>query len=507
MMTTHDSSVNYENLIRDLADMYPFEVPEVIIVELVANALDAGATRISIEYDPGRHILVAEDDGEGMSASQFDEYHDFAAGLKARGTGIGFAGVGAKISFSLADRVTTETRSKSFAGGSDWRLYSKDRLVWEDVEPVHLRGHGTRVQVQLRDDARLPYSSAEDLAQLLRRHYLPLTDPVFLALYDRMGIYSEDLRFVVNGNLVKPSRVTTDFGLSKVDEFYPRRGNRLLGHGVFGLAAEEYPLGADTTGVLLCTHGKVIKTDMFSQFPASLGPRLFGLVEVPDLVKFLTTSKTDFNRRGRYREFERLYAPIRDRFKAWLQDTGVEPITLVGTREARRLEREIRRMVEDVPELAEFFGFRVRKRVPARGGGASDRPRGQNGGQETLTAAQGTREAGTASVEAPEKPGLAPMGAEEEVAPAGTRGPTVRRAPKIAFAEVPDRVDLAWVEGNTVVLNTGHPSYTRAHANAMARRLQNMLSIGSAIQRFLGTDGGTPDMMFVDRVLGAWGKR
>ena len=175
-MTVHESSVNYQNLIRDLADMYPFEVAEVVVVELVANALDAGATTISIGYDPDSGMLTLTDNGNGMSTAQFDEYHDFAAGLKTRGESIGFAGVGAKISFNVADRVVTETRSSSFEGASNWYLESKKRLVWEDVLPVHLHGTGTRVQVQFRSDAVPPYSTTGDLIRLLRRHYLPLFD-------------------------------------------------------------------------------------------------------------------------------------------------------------------------------------------------------------------------------------------------------------------------------------------------------------------------------------------
>jgi hypothetical protein len=51
-MSMHESAVNYERLIRDLADMYPFDVSEVVFVELIANALDARADYISITYDP-----------------------------------------------------------------------------------------------------------------------------------------------------------------------------------------------------------------------------------------------------------------------------------------------------------------------------------------------------------------------------------------------------------------------------------------------------------------------
>src|SRR3989338_2061711 len=134
-MAKHTSSVNFRNLIKDLAEMYPYDVTEVVVVELVANSLDAKAARISINYDSKNKILVVEDDGTGMTTSQFDEYHDFAAGLKKKGTGIGFAGLGAKISFNVADRVVTETKSKSFSGGSDWCLESNKNLVWNDVKP------------------------------------------------------------------------------------------------------------------------------------------------------------------------------------------------------------------------------------------------------------------------------------------------------------------------------------------------------------------------------------
>ncbi|MDO8491362.1 MAG: ATP-binding protein, partial [Dehalococcoidia bacterium] len=220
-MGTHESGVNFENLIRDLAEMYPFDVSEVVLVELVANSLDAGASRISIDYDPKGKVLVVADNGKGMGASQFDEYHDFAAGLKRRGSGIGFAGVGAKISFNIADRVMTETHSESFSGGSDWFLQSKRSLQWQDILPVHLSGSGTRVEVRFRSDAEIPYPSKEDLIRLVRRHYLPLLDTNFLDLYQRRGCYTSDLRFVVNGRVVTPSDLKVTFGLEKVREFTP----------------------------------------------------------------------------------------------------------------------------------------------------------------------------------------------------------------------------------------------------------------------------------------------
>lgn len=219
-MAIHESSVNYQNLIRDLADMYTFEVAEVVLVELVANSLDAKPTRISIDFDPLNKVLIITDDGKGMNASEFDQYHDFAAGLKTRGTGIGFAGVGAKVSFNIANKVVTETHSKSFSACSNWYLQKK-KLVWEDIPPTHLHGQGTRVEVTFRPDAKLPYFSAEDLVKLLRRHYLPLLNTEFLALYKQLGYYSIDLRFIVSGKTIQPGKFSEDFALEKVRKFFP----------------------------------------------------------------------------------------------------------------------------------------------------------------------------------------------------------------------------------------------------------------------------------------------
>lgn len=506
-MAVHESSVNYQNLIRDLAEMYPFEVAEVVVVELVANSLDAGPTCILIDYDPNTKVLTVTDNGMGMSAPQFDEYHDFAAGLKTRGTGIGFAGVGAKISFNIADRVITETRSASFSGGSNWYLQSEKKLVWEDVHASHLRDNGTRVEVHFRSDSIPPYSTTEDLVRLLRRHYLPLLDIIFLDLYERLSCYSRDLRFIVNGQTIAPSDVVQDLALEKVRKFTPKKAGKRIGYGLLGLAESEYPVAPDVCGVLLCTHGKVIKSDLFNQFPGTLGPRLLGVVEIPDFVKFLTTAKTDFIRIGKHREFERLYDPIRQEFKSWLEEIGVEPTGVTGTDEAKRLERELKKILEDVPELVEFFGFRARKNVPVQNENGVDRADIQDGIEVTFPIGEGPGGEGPGPVGPGDEPGQSLVESEEgaeKVKPISRKG---RRGPKIAFNEVPDRVDLAWVDGNNVVINTGHPSYVRARSNALSRRIHSLFAIASAIQRFLGGESETPDLMFIDRLMAAWGKK
>lgn len=507
-MSTHESSINFENLIRDLAEMYPFEVAEVVLVELVANSLDAKPTRIWIDFDPSMKALIVTDNGNGMSASDFDQYHDFAAGLKTRGSGIGFAGVGAKISFNIAIRVITETQSASFSGGSNWYLQSKKKLVWDDIQPTHLNGHGTRVEVVFAPTARLPYSCDEDLVRLLYRHYLPLLDAEFLAVYEAKGLYNRDLKFIVNGHVVDPCDLTALFDLEKVRKFVPKKAGKGIGCGFLGLSASEYPIEADLCGVLLCTHGKVVKTDFFSQFPGTMGPRIIGLVEIWGLIDFLTTAKTDFIRRKKLREFESLYDPVRQEFKAWLSELGIEPQVATATDDAMKLERELKKLLDDVPELSEFFGFRTRKPVLQPSADGTVVATTEEGIEATFPVGLGEGGEGPGPVDVGEQPGEALV----EDRDSGTQiarpvSRVGRRGPKITFAEAPDKVELAWVEGSNIVINSGHPSYIKVRSDSTARKLHSLFAIAGAIQRFLTSEGISQDLIFADRMMTAWGNK
>lgn len=508
-MGIHESVVNYRNLIRDLAEMYPQDVPEVVVIENIANSLDAGATRIEITYNPMERVLVVRDNGNGMDAKKFEQYHDFAAGLKTRGDGIGFAGVGAKISFNIAEKVITHTRGKGFSGGSDWHFAERGKLVWEDVKPKSLSSHGTCVEVRFRADAKIPYSSGADLEGLIRRWYLPLLDPTFLKLYEKLHYYSRKMRFVVNGHVMEPCDVTTTFELEKTKDFMPQSRNKRIGYGILGIARKEYPIATDVSGVLLCTRGKVVKSELFSQFPGECGPRIFGIAEVPDFVKYLTTSKTDFIRRGRNKELERLLDPIRQEFKDWLAQVGIKQVGENGSDEAVKLERELKRIVGDVPELDEFFGFRTHKHVLIKNQLGSVTAIKQSGSQVTFPTERGEEKGnGEGPVDVGDGDGTALI---EDKKTGETRAEpisrTAKRGPKITFDDVPKRMELGWVEGNTVIINKGHPCYVKSQSNSTIRRIHSLYAIATVVQRFLAGDDTNTKLMFIDRMMGAWGKK
>jgi len=505
-MSIHESSVDFKNLIKDLADIYPYDVDEVILVELIANALDAKANNVSIDFDPENKVLVVSDDGKGMNSDTFEEYHDFAAGLKTRGTGIGFAGVGAKISFNIANRVITETCNKLFRGGSNWYLKSNKKLIWENIKPKNIVNHGTRVEIYFSKKAKLSFSSNRDISNIIMRHYLPLVDKTYLKMYDKLGLYSKELRFIVNGQTIMPINIPEYFILDKIREFVPKKGNKRIGYGIFGLSEKEYPVSNDTTGILLCSYGKVIKADLFNQFPGDIGSRIFGIVEVPEFIQFLTTSKTDFIKHIRHRKFEMLYSPVRQEFKSWLKELGVQSAEVVGVNEAIKLERELKKLLNDIPELSEFFGPPTKKNVLKSDSSGLINASTQEGIDITFPDGEGQK--GKIGItDTGENPGQAFI---EDKKNGSERAKPIsrvsRQGPKIAFVNAENRKDLAWVDGNNISINCSHPSYIKVSSNPTSKRIHNLFAIASAIQRFIASgENDNEKLLFIDKMMAAWG--
>src|SRR5438094_9604940 len=105
-----ETRVDLLHLLEDLADAYPGDVEETVLTEIVANALESGATRIECRPDAGAATLTVSDDGTGMRRADLRRFHDLATSAKERGKGIGFAGVGIKLGLLVSEEVVTETR-------------------------------------------------------------------------------------------------------------------------------------------------------------------------------------------------------------------------------------------------------------------------------------------------------------------------------------------------------------------------------------------------------------
>jgi hypothetical protein len=339
--------------------------------------------------------------------------------------------------------------------------------------------------------------------------FLPLFDPRFQKLYQKLGSYGP-ISFFVNGEIVPLAKVEDTLCLTDVREFFPLAAGKKIGFGIVGLAGTEYPIGTDRCGVMLCTFGKVIRADLFGLFPGRLGPRIVGVVEVRDLIGFLTTSKTDFNRgRGStYRRFCRLYEPIKQEFSAWLAEFGITPREETPSQQVLKLEKELKRLVQELPELSEFFGMRLRKEILVPNEDGTVCVTASDGIQETYPVGDGRSGASDGAVDSGEIDGLSwsqDVGSPQM--PAKPISRSSRLGPRVTLYDAAERVEVAWVESDCVVINVGHPAYKTLTTNSSARHLYHIFAIGVALQRFFAMTDQPPDLGFIDRLLTAWASK
>jgi len=165
-----ETRVDLQHLLEDLRDAYTGALEETILTEAVANALDSGATRIRVFTNPADATLTIVDDGRGMQRKELARYHDVAASTKARGEGIGFAGVGIKLGLLVSREVVTETSRGATHVATRWYLASRHRAPWKWIPPPGLAAsRGTAVRLTLTNQLS-PLLDAGYLEETLRRH-------------------------------------------------------------------------------------------------------------------------------------------------------------------------------------------------------------------------------------------------------------------------------------------------------------------------------------------------
>src|SRR5919106_1560445 len=166
-----ETRVDLLHLLEDLRDAYPGSLEETMLTEIMANALDSGASLILFQSDPVQYTLTVVDNGSGMQRRELARFHDIAASTKTRGQGIGFAGVGIKLGLLVCEEVMTETRRGKSHVATSWRLASRHRAPWKWVPPLGLapeRGTAVRLKVH---NALSPLVDPGFLEAAIRRHF------------------------------------------------------------------------------------------------------------------------------------------------------------------------------------------------------------------------------------------------------------------------------------------------------------------------------------------------
>jgi histidine kinase/DNA gyrase B/HSP90-like ATPase len=506
--------VDLQHLLEDLRDAYPGALEETILTEIVANALDSGASRVSVRADRAEAVLAVVDDGAGMRRRELARYHDVAASTKVRGQGIGFAGVGIKLGLLASEEVLTETRRPEGHVATRWRLASRQKAPWKWVDPPGLvEGRGTAVCLKLRN-LLSPLLDAGWIEAALRRHFAPLLDPGFDDVLSAR--YPHRPEFRVDGRPLPRERL----GLGDEAAWITvrlRRQRRPAAAGYLRRAAE--PLAEDERGLAVSTLGKVIRRgwDWLGLAPAD--PEFVGgLVEAPGLAESLTLNKGDFIRQGSrgitYLAYRKaIQEAVAAQLAAWGEGREVEDSA--RRRAARPVERDLESVLID---LAEEF--------PAVAALVDRRP----GGQRRLPASRLAHEgegpllaAGAAPVSSEPASGGAPTtriddgrdgGGASEAAPHGeatleptasARGPRreTRYGLRIEFEDNAESEDLGRLVESTVWVNAAHPAYRRAVASR-AEAYHATLTVAMTLAPLAAEPASV--QKFVTAFLGAWGE-
>jgi hypothetical protein len=518
--------VDLLHLLEDLRDAYPGDLEETILSEVVANALDSGAARISVRTDPGEPLLVVVDDGQGMRRRELARYHDIAASTKVRGQGIGFAGVGIKLGLLASEEVLTETRRKEGHVATRWRLAGRQRAPWRWVDPPGLvEERGTAVCLKLRN-ALSPLLDAGWLEATLQRHFATLFDPGFDDLL--ADAYPRPPEFRVNGRVLPRVRRGRDGEAAWLSVRLPRKKKPVA---VGYLQRVASPLPEDERGLAVSTLGKVIRRGWEWLGLAPADPQMIGgLVEAPGLAESLTLNKGDFVGQGgrglTYLAYRKaIQEAVSAQLAAWGE--GRDQEDSARRRAARPLERDLEAVLVDL--AAEFPA--VAALVERRPGGQKKLP--------TMVAGRDSVGGGPVGVETTGRhPDVGSMGAdvveepspvappESDLEPAAVRPPEsepdgegtsvvldptagahgarrpVRYGLRIQFEERPDSLDLGRLVESTVWVNATHPAYRRAVASR-AEGYHAALAVAMALAPLAVEAAGA--QAFVTAFLAAWG--
>ncbi|PYM94979.1 MAG: hypothetical protein DME04_06180 [Candidatus Rokuibacteriota bacterium] len=504
-----ETRVDLLHLLEDLRDAYPGSTEETILSEIVANSLDSGAATIAITTDPTAPALTIVDDGQGMRRRELALYHDVAASAKARGAGIGFAGVGIKIALLICAEVVTETRRGKHHIASSWRLASRHKAPWRWVPPPGLvTAGGTAVRLA-PTNVLSPLLDAGFVEGVLRRSFEPLLEPDLLHfLRDH---YPRGVAFILNGRTLDQRAAAAP----EVARLAIRLGRKRKPAGAGYLLRAAEPLADEQRGVAVSTFGKVIRRgwDWLSLSP-SAADRLAGLIEVPALAECLTLNKADFIRTGArgvtylgYRKA--LQEALSHQLALW--GDAVESTERARRRAARPVERDLESVLADLadefPLLAPLMEQRAggQRRLPTADPGAIPDRRSASllaihEGALPTPSPESLAAPTPAEAVPPTRP--TPSPATGHVATASRTRRAGRYGLSIQFEDRLGDPELSHLVESTVWINAAHPAFRRAIAS---RSEGYHIALGVALALAPLAVDSAKEHAFIAAFLARWG--
>ena len=493
-----ETRVNLKHLLEDIRDSYSQPIEETIITELTANSLDSKASQVEFFTDPGQGKFIIYDNGQGMKRKAMKDYHNIAATTKIRGRGIGFAGIGSKLSLLLAKSVITETKGgRGSHCATQWYLMDENRAPWNFIPSPGrvLSSRGTAVIMELSNPQSSLFSP-DFITAAVKKHFEPLLHPQFndpILKY----IYKKGVAFYVNGKNIKIEEPAFESGARTFRINFGGKQKGLAGFGY--LVKSEKELSPETSGISISTYGKVIKRgwEWLGILPKA-GFHIYGMVEIPALSEVLTTNKSDFLKdAASLKKYYKYRKAIQAAVLPILEELGGGDLSFESDlKRLRPLEREIEKtlgyLLNDFPELTPLVG--VRRKTAGESAIISPEEVPSVGlihGTEKII------EATRALFQEEEKGG-------KESAAADVSADKEKKAPglKIGFEENSAQPDLARMVQNTIWVNTFHPAYRKLKKDGL-EEYHILLCVAWSLSGFIERPRSPED--FISQFLASWG--
>ncbi len=498
----HKSTTDYRHFLEDLAGMYPFSIEEAVLVETIANCLDARAGVIKICTDKAAMTFAIGDDGKGMDRQEFENYHNFSMTFKEKGKGIGFAGLGAKLALSIADRIVTETGSAKRRRASAWEFKGKEP-VWEDIKPSGSGKAGTVVRIYLKDSNSF-LIDPEKIRSLILKHYLPLF--LFADFYKLAGVYPTGITFVLNDSVILPPAVAAE---REIPRDFLFRGKKRKPFGIYRFTMAMDAMPDESQGIGISCFGKIINTEQreyFKQYP-KCPEKITGMIEVPELVFCLTTSKTAFRKEGwlskKYYDF---YKIAQYHLIKWLEEIGQKEkkgAAIMDAAVAKDLIKLVGQIIADIPELHTLFGAKqVRDVLLSAPEGLETGTAVKEPPSDVVVNYETEHKKQDAELKTSTSGGGSPIdyGTGQ---PAVKKPRSIKFGPAISFANDEARNEISWTEGlEKVIINTAHPACKTAAAKGMLQ-YHYVIAVGIALIKELPPDYDR--MAILNKYLTNWG--
>jgi hypothetical protein len=497
-----ETKVNLKHLLEDIRDSYTITLEEIILLELIANALDSGASRISFYINSPDNILTAIDNGRGMKRKELTDYHNIAATTKIKGKGIGFAGIGAKLSLLISQKVYTETKGGYGSRcATEWYLRNETSAPWKFVpfSGKVLSSRGTAISIVLKN-SNSPLLSEEFILKTMYNHFYPLFHPDLFGPILK-SIYKKGVEFSVNNKNVS---------FEKQENFEPKsfqirlggKNRRLAGTGFLVKCSGAQEMVFPGLGV--STYGKVIKSgwEWIGISPKEQG-QIYGIVEIPALAEILTTNKMDFLRdTASLKKYYQYRKAIQEAITPLLKEFGESLGPEIFQKQYRSLSKEIERTLRNVlkyfPELTPLLGIKKIKQN-------SDFSEIREAQLVSIVENNLSRENKTAEGESEKKNIEKEKFQQEPRKSISAENKKGGRAPSllIGFETRTAKDSLARMVENKIWINNSHPAYLKAKQENLDD-YHIIFCVALTLSSFLETKHSPQE--FINDFLSAWGR-